>query len=110
MAGTKEWFLLLRGKKEGPFSFDDLKKFSWITPDTLVWKKGFSEWVRAGEVKEFQNLFKDEKKKSKKKEEKKHYPPEEILTARMNPHSFFWLFVLLIIIMILLFDWFYFIA
>ena len=53
----REWFILVRGEKKGPFSLLELKQKYTITPDTFVWKKGFSSWKKAGKVKEFEKFF-----------------------------------------------------
>ncbi len=58
----KEWFVIIENQQEGPFSLLELKRNSHFTPDTLVWKKGFQEWVKARFVLEMQNLFKDDPK------------------------------------------------
>lgn len=51
------WFIIVDGKKEGPYSLKKLKNHPKITPLSLVWKKGFSKWVPMGSLKEFQGLF-----------------------------------------------------
>lgn len=55
-----EWFILINNKKEGPYSFKELKEDKRITPDTLVWKKGLKEWIPIRFVPELADLFKDE--------------------------------------------------
>lgn len=56
----KEWFLFIQGQKEGPYDIGELKHDHRITPDTLVWKKGFQEWIPARFVFELNVLFQDE--------------------------------------------------
>lgn len=56
----KEWYLQIGGNKEGPYSIAELKNDRRITPETLVWKKGFAQWLPIGKVKELQEVFKDE--------------------------------------------------
>lgn len=56
---TRHWYILWEGKKEGPYSCSELKADLRVTPDTLVWRKGFKEWVPARTVKELQVLFED---------------------------------------------------
>lgn len=41
-------FVYRNGKQEGPFGLDDLQKLG-LTPDTLIWYKGLSEWTPASQ-------------------------------------------------------------
>ncbi len=100
----KEWYCLFRGRKEGPYSFLELKRHPRLTPDTLVWKKGFHEWVRAGQVRELQKIFKDEKRgKGSQKKKGEERPPREveILDTGQNPGPSFWIYVLIVVIVLL---------
>lgn len=56
---NKEWFILVDGKQEGPYSPEDLNSHSKLTPDTLVWKKGWKEWIAIRHVRELKDVFKD---------------------------------------------------
>ena len=56
---SKIWFIFIEGNREGPWSFEDLKSDTRITPDTLVWKDGFANWKKISEVPELKALFKD---------------------------------------------------
>lgn len=47
----------LEGKSLGPVTLEQLKGLS-ITKETLVWKEGLSQWVKAGELEELEVLFK----------------------------------------------------
>ncbi len=42
----------------GPYSLDGLH-YAPITPDTMVWKTGMSDWVKAGTLPELQSLLTD---------------------------------------------------
>ncbi len=57
---NKEWFILVNGNQEGPYSLRDLKRHPQVTPDTLVWKKGWKEWMAIRFVPELKDVFKDE--------------------------------------------------
>lgn len=57
---NKEWFILVNGNQEGPYNLKELKRHPQVTPDTLVWKKGWKEWVAIRYVSELKDLFKDE--------------------------------------------------
>ena len=41
-------FVYRNGKQEGPFGLDDLQKLG-LTPDTMIWYKGLTEWTRASQ-------------------------------------------------------------
>ena len=55
-----EFYLAIDGKQQGAFAADVIeKKFAngEITENTLVWKKGLKQWVKLGEMEDFQHLF-----------------------------------------------------
>ena len=102
----KEWFVLLQGNRYGPFSIYELKEKVLISPDTLVWKKGFSKWVKAKEVDELKILFKDEDPKGHTSKKNDPNSPErlgEILEVRWQkgPWMFWWIIVTLIVLYVL---------
>jgi hypothetical protein len=57
----KIWYIEVLGKAEGPYSFSQLKQDKRISPDTLIWKAGFPQWVPIRYVTELKELFADEK-------------------------------------------------
>lgn len=104
---AKEWFILIKGKKEGPFTPEELKRDPRVTPDTLVWKKGFADWIPIRNVAELQDLFEDTP--PKKEEETAEQPeidlgPYQMVLAvqRDPPHLIIWL-ILATLIMIYVF-------
>lgn len=106
----KEWYCLFRGRKEGPFSITDLRRHPRFTPDTLVWKKGFPLWVKASQVPELDQIFKEERKEEKKQKtqgETRPFSGTEILTARHTPPPY-WLLILIVIVLLLLFAFYVF--
>ncbi len=54
------WFVQIAQHEEGPFSLAELKKDLRLTPDTLVWKEGFPQWIPIGKVPELKEVFADE--------------------------------------------------
>lgn len=103
----REWYILDRGEKKGPFALWELKEKYMISPDTLVWKKGFTHWKKAGKVKELEKIFIDEEKDKpiKKKLQRLKGPHlEEIIALQFSPRNFFWW--LLAITLILLYSFF----
>lgn len=100
----KEWFIFIENKKEGPFSFQDLKKDLRITPDTWVWKKGFTNWKKIREVEELKELFEEEKPAEEEEEEvekkKKRLPfskGEIALDMQGDPSFWFWILILILL-------------
>lgn len=49
------YFYVKNGVSEGPFSAEELIKL--ITPDTLIWTEGMTEWAPASEVAPIGNMF-----------------------------------------------------
>jgi hypothetical protein len=102
----KEWYLLIQGKEEGPYSILDLRHDNRITPDTLVWKQGFAHWMAIRDVPELNILFFDEESPEGEKEpldaEKRAPlggPSETTLAIRYEPPQFYlWLLFALVII------------
>lgn len=49
------YFYVKNGVSEGPFSAEELIKL--ITPDTLIWTEGMTEWTPASEVAPISEMF-----------------------------------------------------
>ena len=57
-----EYYLAISGKRQGPFGHDVIGQKvanGEITGNTLIWKKGLRQWVKLGEMEDFQHLFDD---------------------------------------------------
>lgn len=100
----KVWYILIDGKKEGPFSLPELKRHFRVTPDTLAWKEGFKEWVPIRHILELRDIFKDEEQPLSENEEEikgkaVEMTPAETLAMRSDPPSFyFWLIIALLVL------------
>lgn len=46
-----EYYIVLNGVKEGPFTLEELKA-KGVIESTLVWKNGLADWVKAGTLPE----------------------------------------------------------
>lgn len=102
------WYLLIQGKREGPYTIEQLKKHPNLTPLTLVWKKGFAKWVPLGSVQELSFIV--EKKPKHPYIQKPHFkevPKEvEVLTkppSHFHPKPTHWLIFILILIVLFFF-------
>ena len=54
------WYLIVDNAQSGPFNEETLKqiiKNNLITPETLVWRTGMSQWKPANTVPEVNKLF-----------------------------------------------------
>lgn len=106
----KEWYLLINEKREGPFSFQELKDNPQVTPDTLAWKKGMHGWVAIRHIPELKELFQDKpESKPLHDDENKPISPdllqEEALTLQRDPSQFFlWLLIIILIILYLTYQ------
>lgn len=103
----KEWFVIIDGQREGPYTPADLKIHFKVTPDTLAWKEGFKEWVAIRFIPELKFIFEDETSGQPIKDEEFKAPvdtgsDEATLTLRRDPFQFLLLIVLLIILLIYL--------
>lgn len=102
-----KWFIIVDGKQEGPFTLLQLKSHLKITPDTLVWREGFSTWIAVRNVKELNKLFEDEEEAQpiqerfvpKKKILDGLLQDEETMVIGEDPYQF-WLWILVIILII----------
>ncbi len=105
---SKIWFIIVENQQKGPYSLFDLKRNRCFTPDTLVWKKGFQEWIPARFVPELKTLFKDEpeSKGLHDKEDGKGLKSNSVQEAQatmalqQDPYQIIlWLIVLLLIVL-----------
>jgi hypothetical protein len=102
----KEWFIIVGNQQEGPYDLIDLKKDPRVTPDTLVWKKGFKEWVPARLVAALTALFEDETESQPLHEKPKTKPLKtdlglEQVTVAMHQDPYqllLWILLLLLVL------------
>lgn len=104
---NKIWYIEISGKTEGPWSVKDLKRDRRITPDTLVWKEGFTKWVPIRDVPELKIVFADDTKSPEDIENPnivrlKSSPistdNQLVLDLQTNPPYFFWILVALTVL------------
>lgn len=103
----KIWFIKVDGKREGPFSLKELKIHPHLNPDTMVWREGYKDWVRARDVLELKSLFEDEddedeQKKHDEENIKSHISAQDdegalVLEGSNLPFLFYWLIILLLV-------------
>ena len=99
-SSKREWLIQVEDRTEGPYSIDELRRHPRFTPDTLVWKKGFKNWVPAKKVSELNKVFKDLGPKTDDEEqEKRMRGVQEVLTATINPSYFLWWLIIILVIL-----------
>jgi len=104
----KEWYIYILGNIEGPFDFLELRRHPDVTPETLVWKEGFENWVPIREVEELKRVFEDAEDIHEEPVEPFSVKPvgeDEVLTLQYEPfHWFVWLFIILMVILYVLYK------
>ena len=104
----KEWFISINGVQEGPYTVLELHHHMDVTPDTLVWKEGFSAWIPIRDVPELKDVFKDDPEsvpledlvKEVKKPAFNLQQDQDTLTIQHDPVQFFlWLLVIILFIL-----------
>lgn len=109
----KEWYILVNGKQEGPYSGRDLMRHPGFTPDTLIWKEGFADWIAARFVPELEEIFKDSPESQPIQDRLQPKPTsselqqDETLTLGRDPSSFFlWVLIFVLLLSYLLFRFY----
>lgn len=103
----QEWWIRFGEVSEGPFSIMQLRSDTRVTPDTLVWKKGFPTWVPIRNVDELKILFVDSQEQDlpKKEETTPQVDDELVIEAQKDPYDFFyWLLLAVVIICYVLYQ------
>lgn len=105
-AVEKIWYILINEQKEGPYSLLDLRRDERITPDTLVWKEGFKNWVPIRTVPELKVIFEDQTEEEEEKDEenekkaiKKKVEETDVIAIRsVPPYHYIWLIIAFLMI------------
>lgn len=98
----KIWYIEIEGAKEGPYSYQDLKRDERIHPDTLIWKQGFPKWVPIRCVWELRDLFTDDESTKPEIDDRPKFKPLKEGEALTLEASWFQPpFIVLIILIIL---------
>lgn len=107
----KVWYIKFGENQEGPYSVEQLRSDRRITPETLVWRKGFSNWVPIGKVPELKVIFEDSEPADQQGNElslKNEYSKGELaIDMRFDPPFLFWILIFLIVMSYLFFQLFW---
>ena len=52
----KQYYIICNDKQAGPYTLEELARLS-LTPETIVWTEGMTDWAPAREVSELQGLI-----------------------------------------------------
>lgn len=52
-----EWFVILNGKSDGPYSVPELLRNKEVNSNTLAWREGMEKWLPIREIPELKLLF-----------------------------------------------------
>ena len=106
----KIWYISIKNVQEGPYSVEDLKWDERITPDTLVWRKGFPRWVPIRDVPELRKIFKDDRDEDQETDQKitSGGYDEVALTYQQDPNTFLWIIVGILAILYSLYQFYIF--
>ncbi len=99
----KIWFIIIDGKKEGPFSYLDLKRDERINPDTLAWRQGLSDWLPLREIKELEDLFREEAPREAPEEEEGQataplLQDNEVIALKKDPYFSLWVLLAMLLV------------
>lgn len=103
----KEWFIVIEGVKEGPYSIVDLRQDRRVTPDTLVWKAGWKTWLPMRKVPELKKVFEDVEKGDEEQDIKKNFQkklPEDDTLALSTEPPYLWMIIALLAILFALYQ------
>lgn len=99
-----QWFVILQGKKKGPFTLPELLRLKGVSLNTWVWREGMDKWERIRKIPELKIFFKESDSQgiSPLPSEEKFSPKkmgEEVTLSLSNaePPWIFWLIFLLLI-------------
>jgi hypothetical protein len=109
MIQPKEWFIKNKNnKEEGPYSLEQLKKMSWLTPFTFVKHTSWKEWEMAGNVEVLEEIFLYPTKGNEEEQGDDLEFLEEgkdVLALPSEPKGNFWLLFLIILSFLLVYYW-----
>lgn len=105
----KIWYILINNKREGPFSIIELKRDSRLTPDTHVWRDGWTSWQKVRDVPELEELFHDDEEPDLKKLPIKNgitkaNQDELVLDMGQQPPYLLWVLLAAIIVLYVVFQ------
>lgn len=52
----RQYYIIYNDKQAGPYTIEELERLA-LTPETMVWTEGMSDWAPAREVRELNALF-----------------------------------------------------
>ena len=108
----KCWYCIVEGGAKGPYTKEDLLLKPFFTPESLVWKEGFSDWKPAKDVDGF---FDQDDSEEDTRPDFKDLNDEDgvdsegevaLLEEKEPPNFILWLLILLVILVFYLYQTF----
>lgn len=100
----KIWYIRIKGKEEGPFSFIELRCDPRVTPEVEAKKKGWPRFVPIGKIAELKGLFEDsaplEEPQPFKKTAFNPIGQDDELTFSLDPQNPLFLLLLLLVLLL----------
>jgi hypothetical protein len=107
----REWYVILKGRKEGPFSVPELLRMEGIDENTLAWREGMEKWLPIREIPELKFLFIEKEPSLPFQEEVEDKPikAEDIVLTLPNaqPPFIFWIFFITLLLMYALYQFYF---
>lgn len=102
-----EWFVILKGKKEGPFSAAQLLCMQEVDGNTLAWREGMEKWLPIREIPDLKLLFLEKEPLLPPLEAEGLEPKSEDLVLsyqNAQPPLIFWIFFIVLLVMYALYQ------
>ncbi len=105
------WYIEIFRGVEGPFTKEQLKKDSRLTPDIYVWREGFEQWKKVKDVPELDDLFEDEVVIQEDQHDvalTEHLDDEIVLENQAGPPPYiYWILLVLIALSYITYSYFF---
>jgi hypothetical protein len=106
-----EWFVILKGKREGPFSVPELLRQEGVDENTLAWREGMEKWLPIREIPELKFLFieKEPSLPSQEEVEGPQVKSEDLVLSLPNaqPPVIFWIFFITLLLTYALYQFYF---
>jgi len=101
----KIWYIKIEEEPEGPYSVEELRWDSRVSPSTLAWREGMPAWLPMRQIPELVVLFSDEDDSGSGAEEGQG--GEKVLTLDPDPQRSYYVFILVALLVIILLYFLY---
>lgn len=107
----QEWFVILKGREEGPFSVPELLRMEGVDENTLAWREGMEKWLPIKEIPELKLLFIENEPTLPTQDEVSDdgIKSEDMVLSLQNaqPPIIFWIFVITLLLTYALYQFYF---